>query len=70
MGYDFEVKYKKGIFNRAADYLSRYPSSNELINNLNSNNKNDIFKINLVQPINITVEQANNAYLHNIKHNY
>ncbi|KAL4135091.1 hypothetical protein QTP88_006747 [Uroleucon formosanum] len=61
IGFDFTIIYKKGIFNQAADFLSRYPiENNVLTTNLNEH------QINIVEPINLKILQARDSYLKNI----
>jgi len=60
IGYDFKIIYKKGIFNQAADFLSRYPIENNITATTNEHH------INIVEPVNLKVLQARDSYLKNI----
>lgn len=66
MGYDINIIYKMGIFNKAADHLSRYPYSEEDRNEIIKNNNIEQININLIQPINIKEDQDSDIYLKNI----
>ncbi|GKD95858.1 retrotransposable element Tf2, partial [Tanacetum coccineum] len=45
MGYDYEVVYKKGLENEAADALSRFRSGSELLSMFVSSITNDLMKV-------------------------
>ncbi|XP_050522940.1 uncharacterized protein LOC126895280 [Daktulosphaira vitifoliae] len=70
--FDYSIKYKEGIFNKAADCLSRIIDEPPKLSEFTELSKIGVHTIlqqpnvNLVQPINIQLEQASDNYLQNI----
>ncbi|XP_050547608.1 uncharacterized protein LOC126909232 [Daktulosphaira vitifoliae] len=71
-GFDNSIKYKEGIFNKAADCLSKIIDEPPKLSEFTELSKIGVhtilqqLNVNLVQPINIQLEQASDNYLQNI----